>query len=85
MRLSRPQLFALVLSVPALFLEHLESSICFLPSPAPAVEAPPWAQAPSWGHFCVATPPPHVAGDRDLLFLNLFGGKMGVVFFWCLE
>lgn len=67
------------------FLEHLESSICFLPSPCARHQAPPWAQAPTWGRFCVATPPPHVAGDRDLLFSNLCGGKMGVAFFWCLE
>lgn len=54
-------------SAPALFLEPLKSSVYFLPSPCTRhpPEAPPWAQVPSWGRFCVATPPPQMAGDGE--------------------
>lgn len=74
-------------SAPALFLEPLKSSVCFLPSPCTRhpPEAPPWAQAPSWGRFCVATPPPHMADDGDLLFKCVWWEDGEVAFFCCLE
>lgn len=45
----------------------------------PPPGSPPWAQAPCWGRFWVASTPPHVAGDADLLW------EEGVAFFCCLE